>query len=665
MKHNIVKIVLTVLMVMIVKTVFANTGTLVDSTSGIHSETDKRVSADKVIADSTAIFIYEEGKLSLENDSAGRLFLYAEKDGNRETTYYLFTSRRYIHLGANTRASGDEYYRIHNAARWINVENGSGANATIFPMNDANGQKYRCITWKEGQKPQIHLSVNKDEQITEKTILLVVLPELDLTTDFNCEIKHKDTTMTLKGFEKIKLDYQSEHPLEGYTFVLKRPNRFVVDSILYEGRNIKGNKRDTPLKDGVWEKPLDSLLFSRNTEAIQFHIVYREFKQDTIVVQEKDIIIPLHVRKHGIGVLAIIGIVLGGVIVLVVLLLMLRRVKIRKQKKTHTGSDGTSSEPGGGKKIEDTDTTNPEELTRLKNENQKLKQQAQSLSDQLEGFKNDWNKDKVALEKRISELDQERIKATNRVTEVEKRASQEIAAITEASNAKIASMQAEVKALEHKAQNDIANATKRLTEERDEELAKFCRLTTRLKELLNQIPDEAIGNLGAILKSGMGSYYNRMNDIVSSGKSLKQSLDEMRQYSLGLLGMGSSCWIHSMGRLYSYLSVKILRKRFEFDGVKTDLLSEAYQTLAALLAKQGIVILNCSPGFDSNQDPMTNKLFKLDMQIDRITMWLDGSDNVRQAIPNHGNTIYDFGTLAYYTCDDTTIHQGSVIYYEE
>ncbi len=258
-----------------------------------------------------------------------------------------------------------------------------------------------------------------------------------------------------------------------------------------------------------------------------------------------------------------------------------------------------------------------------------------------------------------------KVKAREAEKTAKEKAEKEVKKIEEEANRKVKEAQDSAEAAKVKADNDIKEAKAEVLRERDEELTKLVGLAKRLKSLLNEIPDDAFGRNGLVLKSGVDSYCNNLDSVVNQNLSLKRSLEEMREYSLVQLGIGSSCWIHCLGRLYSYLSVKALRDQLEYEGVNADTLTEAFRTLVVLLAAQGIVVRNCSLGFDSITDPATNNLFELDMMIDRITNWLGGNARVRKAIPNHGSTIYDFGTLAYYSIENTDIHQGKVMYYDE
>jgi DNA repair exonuclease SbcCD ATPase subunit len=354
-----------------------------------------------------------------------------------------------------------------------------------------------------------------------------------------------------------------------------------------------------------------------------------------------------------------------------------------KNKKTQKKRPKAKPEPTLS--LADLTKANDEYSKKIKNLSKEIKDlqdeittARQSRDDAKEKAKNAKNEAEEKAQKEIDRINKDadtRIKfakqneslAIKRANEAEeeaqKKADKRIEEITRELNSKVEAANNRAAETEKRARQAIADAKATTIKERDEEWGKLVRLAKRLRELLDTVPDDAFGSAGETLKAGVAEYYTEIEKITALDNSIKDRLDKIRSFSLKLLQYPSGCWLHLLGRIYSYLSVETLRNQLDNDGLSLNTVDEAFRTLSAILAMQGIVVANCSPGYDSNHDPMTARLFQLDTQVDRITRWLGGRDRVQEEIPNHGGTIYDFGQLAYYTYEDTTIHQGSVIYY--
>lgn len=706
--------------------------------------------AKQLIKDSTVVYTYKDGKLMLEDDNSGSLYCYAiGKEGYKEI-YYLFTSRPYIHLGDSSSATDKEYMLVKDSkGSWKNLLTNQPARPNNnFPMK--GNTPYRCLVWDK-REAQLSLSVNKKEQLTANSILLIILPKRE-EPQFNPRIiMHGDTIPS----KNINLNAESQTPLLGYTFIIKRTNSIIVDSILYAGKRLDIGK-DTPRKPINLVFPLDTLNITSENKELIFDIFYREFDKNGII-KEKNCHYPIALtwndgKKHNLediiaDIIDFIANIIPVIIIIAVsgiFLAVYLYVRNKDKKRSSNFNKGVSNNPQndgnsdpeneGGSDSENEgdsqdDNTNKdkeksdliETITLLKREKNELEKRVKSLEDNngkleenIQILKNEKERERQRAEnaekkardeagintelrgqvekaaeaaktaaktadkavKEVKEAKKKAKEAEERANEAEakaiKKVEKEIEKIKKESERKLAEeknkteeAKKQIEVEKEKAEKDIAEAKFEITRECHEEMEKINKLADRLKELLDETPDDAFGGTGLVLKTGVESYCNKLKTLKGLNLSLKSSFDIMREYTLVQLNIGSSCWIHSLGRIYSYMSVETLCNQLEYEGMKLDIIAEAFRSLTALLAIQGIVVWNCSPGFDSNKDPMTNKLFKLDMQIDRISGWLDGSENVRHAIPNHGNTIYDFGTLAYYTYECTEIHQGKVIYYDE
>lgn len=260
------------------------------------------------------------------------------------------------------------------------------------------------------------------------------------------------------------------------------------------------------------------------------------------------------------------------------------------------------------------------------------------------------------------------------VTEAQNRFEQEKTKLEAECNEKVEKAQQ----AEQQAKNDAADAIANMKQQCDEVLqlwtadrdAILKKLDDNMQHLLQVVdkmnPNAFIGICGKI-QSGVKKTAEKLRQHIESeawkSKTVGECLAELRTEYCGILDYGTNSWINLLGRLYSYMSVNELKLQLSMEGLTFELVSDAFVTMQSILASLGIVVLNCSPGFDSNDSPVTASLFVQKTSIDLITSWLNGKDAVQRAIPYQGGIVYDFGQLAYFTSEDLTIHQGSVIYY--
>lgn len=218
-----------------------------------------------------------------------------------------------------------------------------------------------------------------------------------------------------------------------------------------------------------------------------------------------------------------------------------------------------------------------------------------------------------------------------------------------------------------KLEQDFQDKMNHWIEDRNSVLNKLKDNVNRLAGIVEQFNPDAFNGNCAKIRSGITGYANSIQARVDGDqwkqKKLGECLQELRQECCRILDSGSDSWMNLLGRLYSYMSVSELEQKLSVEDLSFDLVSDAYVAMQSVLASVGIVVMNCSPGFDSSDDPVTAKLFVQKSSVDRITNWLNDDMPVNVAIPNHSHTVYDFGQLAYITIDDMEIHQGSVIYY--
>lgn len=198
-------------------------------------------------------------------------------------------------------------------------------------------------------------------------------------------------------------------------------------------------------------------------------------------------------------------------------------------------------------------------------------------------------------------------------------------------------------------------------------LGKIVTQGDRLVDLLSSVEPSAFNNNCEIIIHGAGFFVKRIKTNIESeewkNKPVSDCLAELRGIGEEMINAGTASWINLLGRLYSYMSVPELASRLEEEGLWFEKVSDIYTTAVALFASFGVIIFNCSPGYDSANNTATNSMFTHNPEIDRITDWLQSEDAVKKAVRNNGRTVYDFGQLAYITADDATIHKGSVMFY--
>lgn len=208
---------------------------------------------------------------------------------------------------------------------------------------------------------------------------------------------------------------------------------------------------------------------------------------------------------------------------------------------------------------------------------------------------------------------------------------------------------------------------KRWTDDRKAMLEQLKSNVNHLTTVTGQMPFGAFKGHCKNIVQGAAHYEEelckRIKSYDSENLTIGECLVKERKEVCRILDSGSNSWMNLLGRLYSYLSVDALRQQLTIDGVSAELVTDAFETMQTVLASLGIVVLNCSLGYDSGDNPNTARLFERKSSVDLITEWLGGDDAVQEAIPKHGQNVYDFGQLAYLNTEDHTPHLGLVIYY--
>jgi hypothetical protein len=367
---------------------------------------------EQLMKDSVVTITYDSGILNLKDNNSGKLYKYTEGPENSEgyaAIYYLFTSRPYLHIDANGVTNKDHNAILKGHAAWFNVQTKGGANSTSFKMADV--APYRCVKW-EGKMAQVMIATNERiQKIPEKTILLVLRPELE-KPEFKYTIIHNDSTLTLEQFEAIKHNSTTDLPLAGYKLVIERSNGLVIDSIAINNRG-KGIK-DTPLKKG-WELPLDSILVKSTAKKIHVEIICRKFSENGEIKTDKEKRdIDLSWERHFNLFL------IGGIVLCVISVAMLTLQRFRKNGKqqkskknmpsTSDSSKPTSTPPTTEKNMSTTNNTinNTEkfqdQLSLLFKENDNIKR----LSLEITHLKDEYThfeKRKDEAEKRLIEIE--------------------------------------------------------------------------------------------------------------------------------------------------------------------------------------------------------------------------------------------------------------------
>jgi hypothetical protein len=367
---------------------------------------------EQLMKDSVVTITYDSGILNLKDNNSGKLYKYTEGPENSEgyaAIYYLFTSRPYLHIDANGVTNKDHNAILKGHAAWFNVQTKGGANSTSFKMADV--APYRCVKW-EGKMAQVLIATNAQiQKIPEKTILLVLRPELE-KPEFKYTIIHNDSTLTLGQFEAIKLDPKLAKPLVGYSLVIERTNGIVVDTIVATTKNRQGIK-DTPLNDGKWVIKLDSI--PSNAKKIHVEIICRKFSENGEIKTDKEKRdIDLSWERHFNLFL------IGGIVLCVISVAMLTLQRFRKNGKqqkskknmpsTSDSSKPTSTPPTTEKNMSTTNNTinNTEkfqdQLSLLFKENDNIKR----LSLEITHLKDEYThfeKRKDEAEKRLIEIE--------------------------------------------------------------------------------------------------------------------------------------------------------------------------------------------------------------------------------------------------------------------
>lgn len=247
-------------------------------------------------------------------------------------------------------------------------------------------------------------------------------------------------------------------------------------------------------------------------------------------------------------------------------------------------------------------------------------------------------------------------------------------------NARTAQTEAERKI---KGIQDQCNASlERWTGDRKAILEQLKANVNYLTTVTGQMPTSAFKGHCEKISKGAAHYEEdlgkRIESYVGDDLTIGQCLEKERKEVCRILDSGSNSWMNLLGRLYSYLSVDALRQQLTMEGVSAELVTDAFETMQTVLASLGIVVLNCSLGYDSGNNPNMARLFEPKSSVDLITEWLGGNDAVEKAIPKdrqpkdgqskdgqpkNWQIVYDFGQLAYLSTEDHIVHPGIVIYY--
>ena len=326
------------------------------------------------------------------------------------------------------------------------------------------------------------------------------------------------------------------------------------------------------------------------------------------------------------------------------------------------------------KAVEEQITSLNESLMAKDNELNELRDSLASVQHDLDQTKQELDDAKKELEKAKNDLEEaqkELIEARDELTATQEANARTLGELERKHQLEKGSIVAD---LTQKAEEEANRARMAKTDieqswmnDRNAILKKMENNVKHLKEIVEEMSPDAFNGNCKKIRSGVGFYYETLCQRFESEewqtKMTGECIAALRTECCQILDNGTDSWINLLGRLYSYMSVNELRQQLLMEGLTFELVSDAFITMQAILASMGVVVLNCSPGFDSGNDPVTSSLFTQKTSIDRITSWLNGDAAVQEAVPNHGRTVYDFGQLAYFTSEDLTIHQGSVIYY--
>ena len=344
------------------------------------------------------------------------------------------------------------------------------------------------------------------------------------------------------------------------------------------------------------------------------------------------------------------------------------KVKELTSQITSLQSQLKSSEANLAKAVTEKNNAETQARTTLEAEKKKIQ-------DRYENELADARKEKQKAEQARDDAERKaKEKYEKEIKDIEKDRDDKVKAAQEDRDKQVKAAQAESQKAKEDADRNIeeqkkecAKLLQRWVDDKNAMTDQLVKNVNHLRDLVNRMPAEAFGGNCNKIRSGVNFFADKLTETIASEawKNLpsSESRAPLRSDLCNTIGYGTDTWINLLGRLYSYMSVGQLRDQLSIEGLGFALVSESFTTMQAIMASLGIVVLNCSPGFDSGNDPVTTSLFDNNSAIDRITQWLGSNEAVSEAVVNHGRTVYDFGQLAYFTSEDLAIHKGSVIFY--
>ena len=595
--------------------------------------------------------------------------------------------------------------------KWSLRYEGKDKSSTEYVKDNPN----KCLWWKNADKPvQLLFNVdnNREKKADNTTVQLYIMSPFSEKANPN---------KLFQGNEDIKLNYggklgkslddfkndtdfsMENDTLNGVECVITRSDRAVIDSITANGVVIP--VKDSPRGPQPIVAKLDNIPIERGKD-VNIEIHYRYFDHDGRITPKtisRDL--PINLEKANVSVTgkgtsdtadghATTKSQRNPKNLCGKLVSLFSKTALKKKEKELRAEYGAivkaaeqardEAEQNAQKKFEEEFKKKESELRSEYDAKVKAAEQARDEAEQnaQKKFEEEFKKKVETLTKdcntKVKAAQDAQQKAEKARDEAEEKAKKEFEEQKRAIEADCDAKVLEAQKSERKARNEKEVAIKEMQKQRDEALkqwtddrdtmlGKLQSLALKLKKDVEQMDRNAFnGNCGTI-RSGAIFNADRLCQSIESGewknKTTGECFEELRADYCQLLDYGTDSWVNLLGRLYSYMSVAELRQQLLSEGLSFELVSDAFDTLQAFLASIGIIVLNCSPGYDSGSDPVTSRLFKHESSIDRITNWLGGNEAVDEAIPNHGQTVYDFGQLAYFTTNDLQIHKGSVIYH--
>lgn len=675
--------------------------------------------------DTIVNFRFCKNQIELVSDE-GDFYQIAEDKNGYKYIYYLFTDCDYLHLDSTDVKTGDSYYCLpadndSQSAQWYNSETKKTADSNVkwtlqyegTHLNNQNSEfvkdnPYKCLHRLSDENPIIvmfNADGNRSKKGDGSSVLLFVMPSL----------KNHDG----KGIQDIKLNYDSltnrnindfqndrklskdDTELGNLEFVIQCSDRVIVDSI-------KAN-------DSIILKTNDNIVCMDEFQPNQKHFVaslsgipvkyknnvkltiYQRYldNEGKITNKSEEKELPLGWEKTEAPWLPFLITIVAIMFAIVLFEKILKSLFNREESVTQNDAAETDDAQNGDEQ--------PKEKKKAKDaKSQKGKQpKKQGASKSTEELEKELEKKNGLINRINEEITQNKLKLeeTNKLltkaiqNEGKAKLNQQNAEKqTRDAQTKYKGLLAEKKELEgklkkaeesHQDEIDKINADaekiisinkqeykkqlEQWTDDKKNTIGQLISNADRLKNIVGNMNPEAFnGNCGKII-SGVNKIFEDLKTASESEawqtKTTGKCLEEMRDKCCKIIEAGTDSWINLLGRLYSYMSVERMRESLSLENIEFETVSDAFVALQAFMATMGIVVLNCSPGFDSGSDPVTKSLFENKPAIDRITTFLGDSQAVEGAVKNHGCTVYDFGQLAYFTSSNVEIHKGSVIYY--